>query len=61
MRLGDWEIDTVLGKQGKECLVTVVFRKSRFLLVKKIPNKTANYVNKALINVIFFAFVFDDI
>ena len=30
-------------------------------LVKKIPNKTANYVNKALINVIFFAFVFDDI
>ena len=36
MRLGDWEIDTVLGKQGKECLVTVVCRKSRFLLVKKI-------------------------
>ena len=29
-RLGDWEIDTVLGKQGGACLLTVVCRKSRF-------------------------------
>ncbi|MBR1819105.1 MAG: IS30 family transposase [Neisseriaceae bacterium] len=54
MRLGDWEIDTVLGKQGGECLVTVVCRKSRFLLVKKIHNKTANYVNNALIKLLSF-------
>ena len=54
MSLGDCEIDTVLGKQGKECLVTVVCRKSRFLLVKKIPNKTANYVNNALIKLLSF-------
>lgn len=34
-RLGDWEIDTVLGKQGTGALVTVLERKTRFYLVKK--------------------------
>ena len=31
-RLGDWEADTVIGKIGKACLMTLVDRKSRFLL-----------------------------
>lgn len=29
--LGDWEVDTVLGKQKGACLVTLADRKSRFL------------------------------
>ena len=29
---GHWEADTVVGKQGKACLVTLVDRKSRYLL-----------------------------
>lgn len=29
---GHWEADTVVGKQGRACLVTLVDRKSRYLL-----------------------------
>ena len=38
---GHWEADTVVGKQGKACLVTLVYRKSRYLLGGKAMNKTA--------------------
>ena len=42
---GHWEADTVVGKQGKACLVTLVYRKSRYLLVGKAMSKTAAAVN----------------
>ena len=42
---GHWEADTVVGKQGKACLVTLVYRKSRYLLVEKAMSKTAAAVN----------------
>lgn len=35
-RFGDWEADTVLGKRGKACLVTLVDRKSRYLRCMKV-------------------------
>ncbi len=38
-RFGHWEADTVLGKAGGACLLTLTERKSRFELVKKIPAK----------------------
>lgn len=38
-RLGDWEADTVLGKLGGACLLTLVDRKSRFLLCRKMERK----------------------
>ena len=31
-RIGDWEVDTVIGKQGEKCLVTIVDRNSRLLV-----------------------------
>lgn len=34
-RIGDWEIDTVIGKDHKGALVTIVDRKSKFTLIKK--------------------------
>lgn len=34
-RLGDFEADTVAGENGKECLLTLTDRKSRFLISKK--------------------------
>ncbi len=37
--------DTVVGKQGKACLVTLVDRKSRYLLGGKAMSKTAAAVN----------------
>lgn len=42
--LGHWEADTVLGKKGKSCVVTLVDRKSRFLLIGKSGAKTAESV-----------------
>ena len=35
-RLGDWEIDTVIGKNHKGALVTIVDRKSKLTLMKKV-------------------------
>ena len=45
---GHWEADTVVGKQGKACLVTLLDRKSRYLLGGKAMSKTAAAVNKVM-------------
>lgn len=50
--VGDWEIDTVLGKPGTGGLVTVVDRKTRLLLAAKIEDKTAAAVQVALIHLL---------
>ncbi|HGF6270412.1 TPA: IS30-like element ISApl1 family transposase, partial [Escherichia coli] len=51
-RFGHWEADTVLGKAGGACLLTLTERKSRFELVKKIPAKKAEAVQKAMIELL---------
>jgi transposase, IS30 family len=43
-RKGDWEGDTVAGKSGR--LVTVVERKSRFVVIAKVHDKRAASVNR---------------
>lgn len=48
--IGHWEADTVIGAQGKTCLVTLVDRKSRFLLAKKAPKKDSKSVKKTIID-----------
>ena len=48
-RLGDWEIDTIIGKEHKGAIVTMVERHSKFTLLAKVPNKTALEVKGALI------------
>ena len=49
-RIGDLEGDTIIGVRGtfKECLLTLVDRSSKFTMVRKIPNKTAYSVEKAM-------------
>ena len=49
VRIGDWEADTVLGVQGKACLVTLVDMRSRFLLCCKAEKKNSEAVTKAMI------------
>ena len=49
-RLGDWEGDTVHGQSAH--LVTLVDRKSRFTLVKRVLNKTKQTVGDAMINLL---------
>ena len=44
-RMGDWEIDTVIGKNHKQALVAIVERKSKFSLMRKVGNKTAELVH----------------
>lgn len=51
-RFGDWEVDTVLGKQGTGALVTLAERKSRMYLVRKVDAKRAVDVRDAVIDML---------
>jgi transposase, IS30 family len=48
-RIGDWEIDTVIGKNHQGALVTIVDRVSKFTLIKKVASKHAEVVTAATI------------
>ncbi|MDP2098929.1 MAG: IS30 family transposase [Gallionella sp.] len=48
-RIGDWEIDTVIGKNHQGALVTLVDRVSKFTLIKKVDSKHAEVVTEATI------------
>ena len=39
-RLGDWEVDTMFGKDHKQAFVTLTERKSRFTLLGKVTQRT---------------------
>ena len=51
-RLGDWEIDTVIGKNHQGALVTIVDRVSKYTLIKKVDSKQADVVTKAAISLL---------
>lgn len=51
-RIGDWEIDTVTGKNSKGYLLTVVERKSKLTLVKRVLDKQADEMAKAVIKLL---------
>ena len=53
-RIGDWEIDTLTGKNHKGALLTIVERKSKLTLIKKLPNKHADLVAEAVVNLLAF-------
>lgn len=50
LRFGDWEADTVIGKRGKACLVTMVERKSRYLRCMKVSACRSDLVASAIIS-----------
>ncbi|WP_057878657.1 IS30 family transposase [Levilactobacillus paucivorans] len=47
-RIGDWEIDTILGNVGESVLVTAVERLTRYTLIQKAKRKNGQSVNEAL-------------
>jgi IS30 family transposase len=51
-RLGDWEIDTIVGKNQKGAIVTVVERRSNFILMKKLKSKNSNELAKETIRLL---------
>lgn len=48
-RIGDWEIDTIIGAGHRGVLVTAVERVSKYTLIAVVANKTSQLVNQALI------------
>ena len=51
-RIGDWEIDTVIGKNHQGALVTIVDRVSKMTLIKKVASKHADVVTEATITLL---------
>jgi IS30 family transposase len=52
LRYGDWEIDTIIGKGNKGAIVTVVERKSAFLLMAKLNGKKPRDLAKAVVRLL---------
>ena len=51
-RFGHWEGDTVRGKTGGSALVTLVDRRSRFLLSQRVSKVNSVLVNQAICNLL---------
>ncbi len=48
-RIGDWEADTIIGKNHRQAIVSIVDRKSGMTLIRKVERKTAEAVGEAMI------------
>jgi IS30 family transposase len=48
-RVGDWEIDTVVGKNQQGALVSMVERKSRYTVLRVVKRRQADLVRRATI------------
>jgi len=46
-RIGDWEADTIIGKNHRQAIVSLVERKTGYTLIRKVERKTAEAVIKA--------------
>jgi IS30 family transposase len=51
-RLGDWEVDLIVGKSRQGVMVTLTERKSRFTLLRKVLTKQADRVADAIIQLL---------
>ncbi len=51
-RIGDWEVDTMIGKGHHQAIVTLTERKSRFALLRKVERRKANLVSAAVIDLL---------
>lgn len=51
-RIGDWEIDTIIGQSRKQAIVTLVERVSKKTLIQKVTQKTAELVAQATVGLL---------
>jgi len=51
-RLGDWELDTIIGKGRRQVLVSLTERTSRLALIAKVSNKEAEGVTHAILKLL---------
>ena len=52
LEIGHWEGDTVIGRDRHHCIVTLVERKTGFVIIKKITARTVDKVNAACMSAI---------
>ncbi len=52
-RFGDWELDLIVGKGQKSCLVTLVERSKSYILIKRLDTKHHAAVKKAIIQMLY--------
>jgi IS30 family transposase len=52
LRVGDFEVDTIIGKYHQGAIVTIVDRKSKFTIMRKVPTKEAQGVTTAIIELL---------
>ena len=45
-RIGDWEMDTIIGAHHQRALLSLVERKSRLCLIARLANKSAQEVEE---------------
>ena len=52
-RFGDWEIDTIIGKDNKGAIVTIVERITNFFMMRKLPKgKDAKALSKEVVDML---------
>jgi transposase, IS30 family len=51
-RLGDWELDTIIGKGHKQAIVSLTERKARLTLMAKVERKTADLVATTIVRLL---------
>jgi IS30 family transposase len=51
-RLGDWESDTIIGKGHQGAVLTLTERKSRFTLIRKVTQRSAELVAKNMLDLL---------
>lgn len=51
-RIGDWEADTIIGKNHRQAIVSIVERKTGMTLIRKVERKTAQAVSQAMIGLL---------
>ena len=52
LRVGDWELDTIIGKNHKGAIVTMDDRKTKLRLAYPLPGKKAEFVKDAMIKLL---------
>ena len=51
-RIVDWELDTITVKNSKGYLITVVERKSKLTLIKRLPDRQSEQIAKAVVQLL---------
>ena len=51
-RIGDWELDTIIGKGHKQAIVSLTERKARLTLIAKVERKTADQVAATIVRLL---------